>query len=109
MVLARRLCRDRAGGMARHAPGRTTTIGCERGCWTPALVMTRTEELLDRIRALLIVFIIGLVLSGLTAFPLETELRWLTGLLGADASTGPSEVQGILQWLVTVRDALTET
>lgn len=31
-----------------------------------------------RIKALLVFFIVGLVISGLTAFPLETELRWLT-------------------------------
>jgi hypothetical protein len=71
--------------------------------------MTRTEQLLGRTRALLVAFIIGLVLSGLTAFPLETELRWVTGLLGAGSSTQPAEVQGVLRWLVTVRDAVTVT
>ena len=71
--------------------------------------MTRAEQLLRRTRVLLVLFIVGLVLSGLTAFPLETELRWLTGLLGADAATRPAEVQGLLRWLVTVRDALTAT
>jgi len=49
------------------------------------------------------------VLSGLTAFPLETELRWVTSLLGADASTRPADVQGMLRWLVTVRDAIIST
>jgi hypothetical protein len=55
---------------------------------------------------LLVVFIVGLVLSGVTAFPLETELRWVTGLLGAGPSTRPADVQGVLRWLVTVRDAV---
>ncbi len=41
--------------------------------------MTRTEQLERRVRRLLLLFIAGLVLSGLTAFPLVTELRWLTG------------------------------
>lgn len=58
---------------------------------------------------LLIAFIVGLVLSGVTAFPLESELRWLTGSMGATASTRPADVHGVLAWLVTVRDALTET
>jgi hypothetical protein len=71
--------------------------------------MTRREQLLGRTRGLLVVFIIGLVLSGLTAFPIETELRWVTGLLGADSSTRPDEVEGVLRWLVTVRDAVTVT
>jgi hypothetical protein len=71
--------------------------------------MPRTEVLLRRIRVLLLVFIVGLVLSGVTAFALETELRWLTGLLGASASTRPADVGGVLRWLVTVRDALIAT
>jgi hypothetical protein len=65
--------------------------------------MTRRELLERRIRALLLVFIAGLLLSGLTAFPLETELRWLTGALGS------TNAGGVAPWLVTVRDALVAT
>jgi hypothetical protein len=65
--------------------------------------MSRREHLERRIRALLLTFIAGLVLSGLTAFPLETELRWLTGVLGS------ADAGGISAWLVTVRDALVAT
>jgi len=57
-----------------------------------------------RIRVLLVLFIVGLVLSGVTAFPIEAELRWLTGVLGADAADG-----GVLRWLVTVRDGVIAT
>ncbi len=57
-----------------------------------------------RIRWLLMLFIAGLVVSGVSAFPIETELRWLTRVLGADAAEG-----GVLRWLVTVRDALIAT
>jgi hypothetical protein len=67
--------------------------------------MTRTEQLERRVRRLLLLFIAGLVLSGLTAFPLVTELRWLTGALGAGPGTRPQEVTGVLLWLVTVPDA----
>ncbi len=56
--------------------------------------MTRTEQLERRVRLLLLLFIAGLVLSGLTAFPLETELRWLTGALGAGPETRPQEATG---------------
>ncbi len=63
-----------------------------------------TNRLERRIRWLLGLFIVGLVVSGVTAFPIETELRWLTRVLGADAAEG-----GVLRWLVTVRDALIAT
>ena len=66
--------------------------------------MSRRQSLERRIRALLLLFIVGLVLSGLTAFPLETELRWLTGAIGATAGDG-----GVAAWLVTVRDAVVVT
>jgi hypothetical protein len=46
------------------------------------------------------------VLSGLTAFPLETELRWLVARLPDAASAQPS---ALTAWLVRVRDALAET
>ena len=51
--------------------------------------------------------IVGTVLSGLTAFPLETELRWLTGIMGSDARAGAGS--GVDVWLVRVRDALIDT
>jgi hypothetical protein len=73
------------------------------------LMAIRTEQLERRVRLLLLLFIAGLVLSGLTAFPLVTELRWLTGALGAGPETRPQEVTGVLRWLVTVRDALIAT
>jgi hypothetical protein len=34
-------------------------------------------ELLTKIRLLILFFIVALILSGVTAFPVETELRWL--------------------------------
>lgn len=71
--------------------------------------MTRAERLERRVRGLLLLFIAGLVVSGVTAFPLETEIRWLTGALGAGPGTRPDEVAGVLRWLVTVRDALIAT
>jgi hypothetical protein len=35
------------------------------------------EFLLKKIRVWILLFIIGLVLSGITAFPIETELEWI--------------------------------
>jgi hypothetical protein len=42
--------------------------------------MTQTEHL-RRIRFWLVAFIAGLVVSGVTAFPLQSELRWLVSFL----------------------------
>lgn len=67
------------------------------------------EHLERRIRLLLLTFIGGLILSGLTAFPLETELRWLTRLLGADQNLLSPDPSELLRWLVTVREALATT
>lgn len=39
--------------------------------------MKTEPELRRRVKTWVIVFIIGLVLSGITAFPIETELAWL--------------------------------
>jgi hypothetical protein len=70
--------------------------------------MTR-ELLLKRIRILLGLVAFGLVISGLTAVPIESELRWITSVLGADPGRRPEEFIGILRWLVTVRDAVSIT
>lgn len=48
----------------------------------------------------------GLVISGVTAFPLETELRWVANLINADARLGTS---GFAAWIVRVRDGLIDT
>lgn len=68
--------------------------------------MTDNQRLLRLARFWLALFIVGLVLSGLTAFPLETELRWLVSRLPDSASIRPS---ALTAWLVRVRDALAET
>lgn len=70
---------------------------------------TRAEHLNRRIRILLIGFIIGLVLSGITAFPLEHELNILAGLFGASPDSVPNQFSGLLYWIVTVRNGLRAT
>jgi hypothetical protein len=73
---------------------------------TPTL---REQTLARRIRALFVIFIIALILSGLTAFPLEAELRWIVDMLGGSRATGLSPHSPVLRWLTTVRDALVDT
>src|SRR5215204_5379719 len=60
----------------------------------------------QRIRVWLWVFIVGLILSGLTAFPLESELGLLAKWMDADARGGTS---GLAAWIVRVRDGLIDT
>ena len=59
------------------------------------------------LRVWLIVFIVGLVLSGVTAFPLETELRVGASILHA-TPFGDGMPQ-LTEWIDRVRDALIVT
>lgn len=59
------------------------------------------------IRAWLIFFIAALVVSGVTAFPLETELRWGTDLLRSTSI--PQFAPDFMAWIERVRDALIAT
>ena len=63
------------------------------------------EGLLRKIRLLLLVVIIGLVVSGATALPLETELKLLADWVGADAPNNSA----FAEWIGRVRDGVIET
>jgi hypothetical protein len=60
---------------------------------------------LRSIRLLLILFIVGLALSGLTAFPLLYELRLLTSWFGK-TTVMASHFPGLAYWLSLVREGL---
>ncbi len=65
------------------------------------------SKLITKIRWALRLLIFGLVISGLTAFPLEWELNLLVNhLLGVPESAGPDSYSGLLAWLVTVRNGI---
>ena len=59
-------------------------------------------KLLTKIRLLIVFFMVALILSGVTAFPVETELRWLLN----HPSLVPSFAE---KWLQDVYTALNET
>ena len=67
------------------------------------------EILLRRIRVLLVVFVVGLVLSGLTALPLEWEIDTLCRMLGIVEGPPAATDGGLRYWLATVRTGLRET
>ena len=62
---------------------------------------------LSRARFWLVVFVVGLVVSGLTAFPLETELRLASRLL--DGGLGTLTPDGVELWVDRVHEGLRET
>jgi hypothetical protein len=64
---------------------------------------------LRRIRIWLALFITGLVLSGVTAFPLQTELQCLVSILHTGLPHGAAESTGLLPWIERVSSALSNT
>ena len=67
------------------------------------------DALLRRYRIVLGAFIAGLVLSGVTAFPLLHELELLARMLGIPADAAPASLGGLQYWIATVRDGLHAT
>ncbi len=69
-----------------------------------------THQIAEHLRAIRIwaaVFVVGLVVSGVTAFPLQTETALL--VRGSVALHGPMHWQALHEWLVHVSSALAET
>jgi hypothetical protein len=66
--------------------------------------MNREQFLRRRIKLLTWLFIIGLVLSGMTAIPLQGELNLLANFFAPDGRSSE-----LARWLLRVRDALTQT
>lgn len=64
------------------------------------------SSLVFRFRTSMLIFIVGLVLSGVTAFPLLHELRLLAAWASAADGILPD---GLVLWIETVRDGLEHT
>jgi hypothetical protein len=69
----------------------------------------RRRQLLRRIRIVLALFIVGLVLSGLTAVPLVTELDFVARMLGLPHDAAPENYAGLHHWIAQVCVALHDT
>jgi len=69
----------------------------------------QSEDILRRIRFWLGLFIVSLALSGITAFPLLTELRWLNRLLLAPALQPLAASTGLTAWIARVHEGLEMT
>jgi hypothetical protein len=62
--------------------------------------MTQAADV-SRIRVVLGGFMVALVLSGLTAFPLQSELELVTDVLNLESSQNPAAL-----WIVAIRNGL---
>src|SRR5580698_901633 len=70
--------------------------------------MTEIKHL-RRIRIWLGLFIAGLILSGVTAFPLQTELGWLVDLVHAEPLRSIAVFTWLEPWIETVNEGLRAT
>ncbi|MFI5568269.1 hypothetical protein ACIA6T_13160 [Streptomyces sp. NPDC051740] len=66
--------------------------------------MSDRAALLKGIRAWLVFFVVCLVLSGATAFPLVHELRWTEELLRS--LSAPEHLPALMDWIERVRQGL---
>ena len=73
-------------------------------------MQTEPNNLLrQRIKWLTWIIIIGLVLSGATAIPLESELDLMAGWLGVGNLSPDQATSGLAHWLLKVREGLRAT
>lgn len=63
---------------------------------------------LRQIRLSILIVIFGLVLSGVTAFPLLHEMNWISNMIAGE-SKDPASQEGFVKWILTVREGLDET
>lgn len=64
---------------------------------------------LVKLRIAVVVIIFGLVVSGVTAFPLEWELGILAGFFVVDGNYDPASYEGLAHWIMKVREGLVNT
>lgn len=72
-------------------------------------MIDREAELRFLIKGLIIGFIVGLVISGVTAFPLPAEIALLTRMMGMGPAAHPQDYSGLPAFLLMVRDGLQRT
>ena len=63
---------------------------------------------LRQIRLAILIVIVGLVLSGVTAFPLLHEMNLLSSLVAGE-SRDPAAHDGFVKWILSVREGLEVT
>jgi hypothetical protein len=96
---------DRSGESSIAVLRFSTSRGELANLLTP---MTQSDEL-RRIRFWLAVFMAGLILSGVTAFPLRTEIGWLNSVVHAGSLQPVAESTGLYGWIERVHEGIDAT
>ena len=65
--------------------------------------------ILRKFRCMLGLFILALIMSGITAFPLQRELEVTATIRGLERATATDAGSGFDHWILTVRDGLRES
>lgn len=71
--------------------------------------MEENKKIIFKIRIIITLFILCLLVSGLTAFPLLHELNVLSNVMNIDPMVDPNEYDGIQHWISNVRLGLDDT
>ena len=71
--------------------------------------MSAESSAIKQARACLAIVIFGLLVSGVTAFPLETELRGLHSLLDSNSLRSTAQATHLLPWVTRVYEGLAAT
>jgi hypothetical protein len=71
--------------------------------------MEENKKIIFKIRILTVIFIVCLLVSGLTAFPLLHELNVLSKVMNIDPVVDPSKYDGLQHWISLVRLGLDDT
>ncbi len=74
-----------------------------------ALSNMSTTQQIGRFRVVLALFMLGLVISGLTAFPLKWELNLLGAWLGIRPDIDMTSLSGLRYWIAYVRAGLEQS
>jgi hypothetical protein len=89
----------------------TTHLAVSTACLevaTLGILVPQTNHL-RRIRICLAIVIAGLAVSGITAFPLESELRWMLSIFHSSPIEHIAQSTHLLPWLERVHEALAST
>ena len=64
---------------------------------------------LRHIRCCILFVIFGLAASGVTAFPLQHEIEWISHTLGIPQNASPDQFEGFRRWITMIRQGLQQT
>jgi len=69
----------------------------------------KEKRILLTVRLIVLFFVAALVVAGLTAFPLETELRILCSILGISTDVPATNYTGFQHWIAWVYEGVSNT